>query len=184
MERTRLREPSLSQYKEARPVDPVSLAPSANGTPPESKHPIAEHAQTLEVSRYRVVVEVALDDRREPLAGLGHGIVHALTELLLNLSQLGSHALADRRAPHHESPQSVLPADVLEAQKVERFRSTFPSSFPVLFGKPTELNPARLIGMEFQPKPPLAIAVGTTIAGCPPHGPGRALISASGSYLG
>src|ERR1039458_7714201 len=30
----------------------------------------------------------------------------------------------------------------------------------------------------------LAIAVGTTIAGCPPHGPGRALISASGFYLG
>jgi hypothetical protein len=28
------------------------------------------------------------------------------------------------------------------------------------------------------------IAVGTTIADCPPHGPGRALISASGSYLG
>jgi hypothetical protein len=30
----------------------------------------------------------------------------------------------------------------------------------------------------------LAIAVGTLIAECPPHGPGRALISASGSYLG
>ena len=30
----------------------------------------------------------------------------------------------------------------------------------------------------------LAIAVGTTITGCPPHRPGRALISASGSYLG
>jgi hypothetical protein len=29
-----------------------------------------------------------------------------------------------------------------------------------------------------------AIAVGTAVAGCPPHGPGRALISASGSYLG
>src|ERR1022692_1634721 len=28
------------------------------------------------------------------------------------------------------------------------------------------------------------IAVGTAVAGCPPHGPGRALISASGSYLG
>jgi hypothetical protein len=80
--------------------------------------------------------------------------VHALTELLLNLSQFGSHAIADRRAPHHESPQSVLPADVLEAQKVERFRFAFSSSFPVLFGKPTELNPARLVGMEFQPKLP------------------------------
>ncbi len=30
----------------------------------------------------------------------------------------------------------------------------------------------------------LLIAVGTIIADCPPHGPGRALISASGSYLG
>ena len=38
MERSRLGKPSLSQYKEARPVDPVFLAPSANGTPPESKH--------------------------------------------------------------------------------------------------------------------------------------------------
>ena len=104
MERSRLRKPSLSQYKEARPVDPVFLAPSANGTPPESKHPIAEHAQTREVSWYRVVVEVALHDRLEPFASSGHGIVHARAEFLLELSQLGSHALADRGAPHHESP--------------------------------------------------------------------------------
>jgi hypothetical protein len=31
---------------------------------------------------------------------------------------------------------------------------------------------------------PLAIAVGTPVARCPPHRPGRPLISASGSYLG
>ena len=30
----------------------------------------------------------------------------------------------------------------------------------------------------------LDIAVGTPVARCPPHRPGRALISASGSYLG
>jgi hypothetical protein len=30
----------------------------------------------------------------------------------------------------------------------------------------------------------LVIAVGTAVAGCPPHGSGRALLSASGSYLG
>src|SRR5258707_14089076 len=59
MERSRLGKPSLSQYESARPVDPVFLAPSANGTPPESKHPIPKHTQTREVSRYRVVVEVA-----------------------------------------------------------------------------------------------------------------------------
>jgi hypothetical protein len=89
-------------------VDPAFLAPSANGTPPENKRPIAEHPQAREVSRYRVVVEVALDDRLEPLSGLGQGIVHALTQLLLNLSQLGSHALADRRAPHPIVREDVL----------------------------------------------------------------------------
>jgi hypothetical protein len=115
MERSRLRKPSLSQNKNARPRDPVFLAPTANGMPPKRKHPIPKHAQTREVSWYRVVVEVALYDRLEPLSGLGHGIVHALAELLLNLSQLGSHALADRGAPYHKSPSSVLPADVREA---------------------------------------------------------------------
>ena len=115
MERSRLRKPSPSQNKNARPRDPVLLAPTANGTPPKRKHPIPKHAQTREVSRYRVVVEVALYDRLEPLSGLGHGIVHALAKLLLHLSQLGSHALADGRAPHCESPQSILPADVREA---------------------------------------------------------------------
>jgi hypothetical protein len=104
MERTRLREPSRSQDKGACPVDPVLLTPAAKSTPPEREHPIPKHAQTLEVSWYRVVVEVALHDRLEPLSGLAHGIVYPLTELLLNLSQLRSHAFANRLAPHHESP--------------------------------------------------------------------------------
>ena len=42
---------------------------------------------------------------------------------------------------------------------------------------------------RYRRKPPsqsglLAIAVGTPVARCPPHRPGRALVSASGSYLG
>jgi len=104
MERSRLRKPSLSQSESARPGNRVFLTPAANSTPPERDHPIPEHSQTREVSWYRVVVEVALHDRLKPLSGLGHGIVHALAELLLHLSQFGSHALADRGAPHHESP--------------------------------------------------------------------------------
>ena len=104
MERARLRKPSLSQTEDARPGDPAFLAPTAKSTPPERQHPIPKHPQTREVSRYRMVVEVALYDRLEPSASLGHGIVNARAELLLNFSQLGSHALADRGAPHHESP--------------------------------------------------------------------------------
>ena len=104
MERSRLRKPSLSQTEDARPVDPAFLAPAAKSTPPERKHPIPKHTQTREVSRYRVVVEVALYDRLEPLTGLAHGIVHTLTELLLNLPQLRPHAFADRLAPYRKPP--------------------------------------------------------------------------------
>jgi len=86
MERTRLRKPWLSQSESACPGDSAFLAPATNGSPPVRDHPIPEHSQTLEVSWYRVVTEVALHDRLEPSSGLGHGIVHPLAELLLNPS--------------------------------------------------------------------------------------------------
>src|SRR5205807_6193330 len=69
MERSRLGKPALSQNEDACPGDPAFLASTANGTPPERKHPIPKHTQTREVSRYRVVVEEALYDRLEPLSG-------------------------------------------------------------------------------------------------------------------
>src|SRR5438132_774649 len=40
----------------------------------------------------------------------------------------------------------------MRVQEIRRFWLAFPSSFPVLLGKPTELNPARLVRMELQPK--------------------------------
>jgi len=59
-----------------------------------------------------VVVEVAVNDRLEPLPGLRHRIVHSPTELLLDFLQLRPHALADRLAPYRERPAPVLPAHV------------------------------------------------------------------------
>ena len=44
-------------------------------------------------SRDRVVVEVALDNRLEPFAGLRHRIMHVLVELRFDFPQLRSHAL-------------------------------------------------------------------------------------------
>ena len=41
MERSRLGKPSLSQNEDAGPGDPAFLASTANGTPPERKHPMA-----------------------------------------------------------------------------------------------------------------------------------------------
>src|SRR5437660_4978216 len=80
------------------------LAPAAKGPPPEPKRAVPERREAFEVSWYCVVVEVTLHDRFEPFASSRHGIVHARVELLLDLSQLGPHALADRLASHGKSP--------------------------------------------------------------------------------
>jgi hypothetical protein len=106
------------------------------------------------VSRYRVVVEVALHDRSEPFADMRNRIVQAVTKLLLEFQQPGSHSLADGLSLYRKVPVPVLPADMREAQEIERFRLAFPSSSPVLLGKPSELDPARLVWVKFQPEPP------------------------------
>src|SRR5215831_2720779 len=97
---------------------------------------------------------VALHDRLEPLARLRHRCVPAPLELLLDLLQLRPQAPGHRPALYGKVPLPVLPADMREAQKVERFRLPFSSSFPVRFGVPPELDPARLVRMQFQSKLP------------------------------
>ena len=104
MEDSRWREPARSQGKNPLPGDRTLLASAAKCMPPMPKHPIPEYPETVEVPRYRIVVEVALQDRLEPVTGLTHGIVHTLPELLLNLSQLRPHAFADRLAPYRKPP--------------------------------------------------------------------------------
>ena len=82
----------------------------------------------------------------------------ASLELDLDLSQLGPHPLGDRDALDPEPPGLVLPADVREAQEVERlwFPRTPPAPLPD--GMPPELDQPGLIRVQLQPEPrePLA----------------------------
>jgi hypothetical protein len=80
--------------------------------------------------------------------------MHAQPQLLLDLLQFLSHALADRHTPHSIRPVPILPADMREAKEVEGLGFAFPSSFPVLFGIPPELDPARLIRVQLQSELP------------------------------
>src|SRR5690242_16360733 len=80
--------------------------------------------------------------------------MHASTQLLLDFQQLGPHPLANRFALHRIAPIPVFPAEMRKSQKVERLRLPFSSLFPVDFGKPPELNPARLVWVQFQPELP------------------------------
>src|SRR5215468_10512187 len=109
MERTGLGKPTLRQGKDARPGGRASLTAAAQTAPPERHHPVTKNTQAGEVSRHRVVVEVALNDRLEPFASLGHRILQPHAKLPPDLSQLASHTLADGSAPHREPPQSILP---------------------------------------------------------------------------
>ena len=64
-----------------------------------------------------------------------------ILELLLDLLQLLSLALAVRDARLGISPVPILPSDMRVAKEVEGLRLAFSSSFPVLFGIPPELDP-------------------------------------------
>src|ERR1035437_1533946 len=154
MEYTRLRKPTICQTLHPRPTQMMPLASMNQHRPPEPHRPIAESIQAVGVSRYRVVVEVTLHDRSEPFAGERNRIVHAVAKLLLEFQQLGSHSLADGLALQSKAPIPVLPADMREAQEIERLRFSFSSSSPVLFGKSPELDPARFLWVQFQPELP------------------------------
>ena len=69
MEHARLRKPSVSQGEDTLPGDRAFLAAAAKCLPPMPNRSFPEYAETVEVPRYRIVVEVALHDRFEPIAG-------------------------------------------------------------------------------------------------------------------
>ena len=73
-------------------------------------------------------------------------MVHTPAKLLVDLLQFRPHTFARRPALDGKVPLPVCPADVREAQKVERFGLAFPFSFLALFGIPPELDPARFVG--------------------------------------
>src|ERR1700683_1296121 len=104
MEYARARKPSVSQSESTLPGNRVLLAAAAKCMPPVHQYPMPEYAETVDVPRYRVVVEVSLHNRLEPLSGLAHGIVHTLTELLLNVAQLRPHAFGDLLTSHRKPP--------------------------------------------------------------------------------
>ena len=154
MQHVRDGQPAGREFTQSFAVEAMALAALAQLGSPQPGQPVAKEPQAVEVSRYRVIVEVALHDRPEPLARVRDRIMPALAELLLEFPQLPPQAFADRLPLHGKLPPPVLPADMREAQKVERLRLTFPSPFPVEFGKRPELNPARFVRMQFQSKLP------------------------------
>jgi len=85
-------------------------------------HLSAELVQASTVAGDRVVVEPTTDHRTQPWANLDYRIVHALPQPLLDLLQLGPHALGNRFSFDRERSLPGRSAIVREAQEVERLR--------------------------------------------------------------
>ena len=98
MEHARQRKPAHRQAVHPGPSNSMRLAPIPQGPSPVSRHPLPKYTQAVEISRYRVVVEVTLYDRSKPLPGKRHRLMHSLTELLFDFFQLGPLPFADRFA--------------------------------------------------------------------------------------
>jgi hypothetical protein len=78
VENARFGKPPFGQSLHAHPVQAMSLAATYQSFPPQLGDPKTEDMQTVCISRYRVVVEVALHDRLEPLSGFHNWIVRAV----------------------------------------------------------------------------------------------------------
>jgi hypothetical protein len=75
MEHPRVGQPPQRQAVHPGPGDSRRLAAGQERPPPEPCHPFPKHTEAVQVARDRMIVEVALHDRPEPLARLHKGSV-------------------------------------------------------------------------------------------------------------
>src|ERR1035437_488719 len=77
MQNVRSGQPADREAVQSVPVEAVPLAAVAQLHPPQPGQPVPKGPQAIEVPRYRMIVEVALHDRPEPLTGLRHRVMPA-----------------------------------------------------------------------------------------------------------
>ena len=144
------------------PGHPTPLTAPANHTQPALAYLETKTPETGEVTRYSVIVEVALHYAPQPSPDFGQRLMHTLPKRHLHLLQLGEESRPDSFTQHEELP--ILPgfsADVREPKEVERLRLALTPSLPIFGSKPPEFNQAGLVRMELQtellqPLPPFS----------------------------
>ena len=132
------------------PANTARLTPPHQSAVPETAHLVSEEVERRAVRGHAVIAAVASDNRAQPFAHLGDGVVHASPELGLHRVQLRLQPLANG-LPYHRKPSiaPLLPADVREAEKVERLRPPLTTPLPAFGRKRSELHQSRLLGMQF-----------------------------------
>ena len=171
--------PALALGDDAQAPQRVGMTDASRGQPAGDKppHPVPEHAAGLTPTRQRAVLEptdlkpesmerrgvhghavvpdVPTDHRAQPRAHRRNGVVHAPSEFGFHRIQLRLQSLANRLPQHGETSIAfLLPADVREAEKIERLRLPFSAPSPVVGRIRSEFQQSRFLGMQFQSKLP------------------------------
>ncbi len=153
MEHPSPREVALDQTPELGPRHSSTLPSPSERMQPRPRHVLAERVQAVNIARYGVVVEVALDHAPQPTTDHEDRLVHASHQRLANRLEAGTHLL--RRGQSLQLEPAVrpgLPTDVSEPEEVERWRLCKPLLGARLGREATELQHARLVLVQRQPE--------------------------------
>ena len=106
MQDLRTRNPSIDQRPEPLPSHLISLTPPPQRAVPAPDHLSPEGVQTIHVAGYRMVVEIALYDRPQPLPDIDDRLMPASPKLLLQLTELRRESLTNR-LPLNDEPTGL-----------------------------------------------------------------------------
>ena len=140
------------------PEDTTSLAATRQRAVPEPADLEPEQMQRRVIHRHPIITKMAADNGSQPFTYLRNGIMHPSLELGLDLTQLRLQPLANR-LPNHRKPAitSLLPADMREAEEVERFRLPLSTPTPVFSRERSKFQQSCLLGVQLQSEPTKSI---------------------------
>lgn len=120
---------------------------------PRSLHVLAERVKAVTITRYGVVVEIALDHAPQPTTHHGDRFVHTSHQRLANRLEEGTNSL--RRGQSLQLEPAVrpgLPSAVSDPEEVKRWRLCKPLLGARLAREATELQHERLVLVQRLPK--------------------------------
>jgi hypothetical protein len=126
------------------------LASSAQRSMPEVAHGETKVSQSMSVARNSEVSDMPTHHGLQPLANFRNRVMHTSPQLDLHLLQLSLHAFANRLPKHQKPSLLCLPADVLEAEKIEGLRLAQTKALSVRRRMASELEESRLFRVQFQ----------------------------------
>lgn len=148
---SRSRKPST---RETAPCEARRLATTTKYRVPNAPERAAKHHhQARPVPGSAVIADVLEQDRAQIGGLLRNGRVQTPPEREADLVQLRSPSLEHRPAPHRKPSRRRLVAAVRRAEEGEGLGFTVATPAPATLGVPTELDKARLLGMQRQAEP-------------------------------